>query len=148
VINLNAQERGFTSLPHITLTRISAALQKNRPCTLIPEPAGYDVFRAQPPQLKANRSARFKSTWLSQIPAHHQLFLSVAVLSGRLNFVKGLKRTKSESRFWKKLTFDWLVDNPSRNLFGQRPRHLPASRMIGSPKIPCREACIKSAELA
>jgi hypothetical protein len=53
-----------------------------------------------------------------------------------------------ESRFWKRLTFYWLGDNPGQDLFGQRLRHLPAPRMIGSPKIPCSEACIiESAEL-
>jgi hypothetical protein len=27
---------------------------------------------------------------------------------------------QTNCRFWKKLTFDWLVDNPTKDLFGQR----------------------------
>ena len=48
---------------------------------------------------------------------------TATVVSGRLNVVKGLKRTnKSNCQFWKKSTYDWLVDNPSQDLFGQKPQ--------------------------
>jgi hypothetical protein len=39
-----------------------------------------------------------------------------------LNIVRGLKRTNQKAGFGKKLTFDWPVDNSSRNLFSQRPQ--------------------------
>jgi hypothetical protein len=36
---------------------------------------------------------------------------------------QGSKTNKSSCEFWKKLTFDWLVDNPSQDLFGQIPQY-------------------------
>jgi hypothetical protein len=33
------------------------------------------------------------------------------------------KTNESDCRFWEKLTFDWLVDNSSQDLFGQRPQY-------------------------
>ena len=35
---------------------------------------------------------------------------------------QGSKTNKSNCQFWKKLTFDWLVESPSQGLFGQRPQ--------------------------
>jgi hypothetical protein len=35
---------------------------------------------------------------------------------------QGSKTHKSIYQFWKKLTFDWIVENPSQDLFGQRPQ--------------------------
>ena len=35
----------------------------------------------------------------------------------------GSKTNISNCRFWKKLTYDWLVDNPTRALFGQRSQY-------------------------
>jgi hypothetical protein len=34
------------------------------------------------------------------------------MVSGRLNFISGSKTNKSSCQLWKKLTFDWLTDNP------------------------------------
>jgi hypothetical protein len=33
------------------------------------------------------------------------------------------KANESDCQFWKKLTFDWLVDNSGQDLFGQRPQY-------------------------
>jgi hypothetical protein len=38
----------------------------------------------------------------------------ILMLSGRINFVRGLKLTNQIVSFGRKLTFDWLVDNPVR----------------------------------
>jgi hypothetical protein len=38
---------------------------------------------------------------------------------------QGSKTNKSNYQFWKKLTFDWLVESPNRDLFGQRPQYPP-----------------------
>jgi hypothetical protein len=54
------------------------------------------------------------------------------VVSGQLNVVKDLKRTNHYCQFWKKLTFDWFVDNPSQDVDDQRPQY------------PCNE-CIQDA---
>jgi hypothetical protein len=35
---------------------------------------------------------------------------------------QGSKTNKSIYQFWKKLTFDWIEENPSQDLFGQRPQ--------------------------
>jgi hypothetical protein len=44
------------------------------------------------------------------------------VVSGWLNVVKGSKTKKSYCQFRKNLIYDWLVDNPSQDLFGQKPQ--------------------------
>jgi hypothetical protein len=36
---------------------------------------------------------------------------------------QGSKMNKSNCRPWKKSTYDWLVDNPSQDLIGQKPQH-------------------------
>jgi hypothetical protein len=59
--------------------------------------------------------------------AVHQTQASVTtfltMVSGELNVVDGLKLTnQTNCRFWKKFTFNWLVDNPSQDAFGQRPQ--------------------------
>jgi hypothetical protein len=35
---------------------------------------------------------------------------------------RGSKTNKSNCQFWKNSTYNWLVDNPSQDLFGQRPQ--------------------------
>jgi len=32
------------------------------------------------------------------------------------------KTKKSNCQFWKNSTYDWLLNNPSQDLFGQRPQ--------------------------
>ena len=39
---------------------------------------------------------------------------------------RGSKTNKSNCQFWKKSTYDWLVDNPSQDLFGQKPQYYSA----------------------
>jgi hypothetical protein len=36
---------------------------------------------------------------------------------------QGSKRNKSNCRFLRNLTFDWLVDNPDQGLFGRTPQY-------------------------
>jgi hypothetical protein len=51
------------------------------------------------------------------------LRLVTTVMSGRFNVVKGLNE-QSNCQFWKKSTYNWLVDNPSQDLFGQRSQYI------------------------
>jgi hypothetical protein len=44
---------------------------------------------------------------------------------------QGSKTNKSDCQFWKKLTFDWIVNNPGQDLFGQRPQYGVASQRHG-----------------
>jgi hypothetical protein len=54
-----------------------------------------------------------------------RLPVTVTLVSGRLNVANGLKRKKSNGRFWKKLIFNWLTVQTiiTRDLFGQRTQY-------------------------
>jgi hypothetical protein len=46
------------------------------------------------------------------------LFMYLCVYYGLWPIKCRPKTNNSNCRFWKKLAFDWLVDNPSQKLFG------------------------------
>ena len=49
------------------------------------------------------------------------------------------KRNKPNCQLWKKLTFDWLVDNPSQDLFGQKPQYRQGDKPLAKV-VRCRES--------
>jgi hypothetical protein len=51
-----------------------------------------------------------------------------AVVSGQLNFVRGLKRTNQIVNFERNRHMIDFVDNPRQGLFGQSPQYTPAIR--------------------
>jgi hypothetical protein len=66
------------------------------------------------------------------LEAMYKDFASIGLYCGiwPIKCHQGSKTNKSKFRVWKQLTFDWLVDNPSQDLFGQRPQYTPKSIYI------------------